>query len=150
MPDVSAELVYVYQQAVAKNDHPVSAIAQHFKISKGAAKARLYRARSRGLLSHVEARAEPVSGRIKPRFEPEEKVALNRVFKAHFEQAGGPLSVCMWCHGIHERACPAVRRVRFSDSGERVVEIEFKDSYDDEHIIWASDLEQDDEEDDTP
>jgi hypothetical protein len=146
LPDVSAELVLVYQRAVAKNEHPVSAIAQHFKISMGAAKARLYRARSRGLLPPAEAGAESANGRTKPRFEPEEKIALDRVFRAHFEQAGGPLRVCTWCHGIHERACPAVRRVRFSDSGERVVEIEFKDSYDDENIIWASDLEFDDEE----
>lgn len=157
MTDPCTDLVRVYNAAVERGEPPRRSVARHFAITIAAAAGRIYRARKRGLLApwkRAPARVlvddhEIVGTVIPPRrrmpdMEPAERAALAKVFDAHFEKVGGPLRVCEWCHGIHERNCPAVKRVRFSDSGERVVEVEFTGTFDDDHVIWPSDLEDDD------
>lgn len=155
MPDPSTDLVRIYTGALERGERPRVAVARHFAISIAAAAGRIYRARKRGLLAPwkrtrvVVDDHEIVGTVIPPRrrmpdMEPAERAVLAKVFDTHFEAAGGPLRVCDWCHGIHERNCPAVKRVRFSDSGERIVEVEYNGTFDDEHVIWPSDLEDDD------
>lgn len=159
MPDPSTDLVRVYTTALERREPPRLAVAKYFRITVTAAAGRIYRARKKGLLAPWKRRTTPavvdehtITGSVvvpprrsrMPDVQPVERAALAKVFDTHFETVGGPLKVCQWCHGIHERNCPAVKRIRFSDSGERVIEVEYNTTFDDEHVIWPSDLESDD------
>jgi hypothetical protein len=42
---------------------------------------------------------------------------------------------CKHCGGIHDRACPRVRRMRFSPAG-KILEVEFWAKWDDANVIY--------------
>lgn len=48
---------------------------------------------------------------------------------------------CKHCGGIHNRACPRVRRLAFHN-GNTIAEVEFwpEGRWSDEHIIWPEDV----------
>lgn len=66
--------------------------------------------------------------------EPEDITALLAVDrdtgKTQFE-----LRQCRHCGGVHQRACPRVKRMVFSPTGE-LLEVEFWQTWDDSAVIW--------------
>jgi hypothetical protein len=50
---------------------------------------------------------------------------------------------CKWCGGLHQRACPRIRKIIYNPSDERAVrEVEFwNDSeWDRSSVLWPEDL----------
>jgi hypothetical protein len=160
----SAELVKVYNEAVALGTPPRLSVAKYFCISIKAAASRIYRARKRGLIkpwtgggtarvvdegaligvvttgratSHPVRPAQPTQKRI-DRIDATDRAAMR---KALDEGKG-----CQHCGGLHTRACPRVRRLVYHPNG-MVAEVEFfpPDVWSDNEIIWPEDLETDDD-----
>lgn len=54
------------------------------------------------------------------------------------------ITPCPYCNGIHMRSCPRVKRILFSETGEKVREVEFwpNDQWSDEHIIFPDEIEE--------
>lgn len=48
------------------------------------------------------------------------------------------IAKCSHCGGAHLRACPRVKRMVFN--GEQLVEVEFWEVFNDEHVIWPEDV----------
>lgn len=74
-------------------------------------------------------------GSNSPQPEPEPLTAEQR---AAIRQRGQ----CLWCGGYHARACPRVRRMRWSPTRTEPVEVEYwaDGEWSDEHIWWPEDL----------
>jgi hypothetical protein len=45
---------------------------------------------------------------------------------------------CAHCGGVHMHACPRVKRMRFSDDGKRIIEVEFwpDGEWETKNIVW--------------
>lgn len=43
---------------------------------------------------------------------------------------------CSHCGGVHERACPRVRKMVFHENTGRLLHVEFADSFDDTAVVW--------------
>ncbi len=46
---------------------------------------------------------------------------------------------CSWCGGIHERACPRLRSIRFRPDGTTPTAVEFWEHWDASDVIWPED-----------
>lgn len=50
---------------------------------------------------------------------------------------------CQHCKGVHARACPRVKRIRYdTERGNAVAEVEYwpDGQWSDQHVIWPEDL----------
>ena len=43
---------------------------------------------------------------------------------------------CSHCGGVHLRACPRVKAMKFERNGADLVEVEFWETFDDTYIVW--------------
>lgn len=66
---------------------------------------------------------------------PEDVAALLAVGDPKTKQTVFELRQCRHCGGVHDRACPRVKRMVFSPSGG-LLEVEFWAKWDDGHVIY--------------
>ena len=71
-------------------------------------------------------------------------MALTRQQKAEAQQAFAENKACGDCGGLHQRACPRVKRKAFHPNGN-VIEVEYRDKFDDSAIIWPEDAYDDED-----
>ncbi len=55
------------------------------------------------------------------------------------ERAAQLAARCAWCGGVHERACPRLRSIRFRPDGSTPTAVEFWEHWDASEIIWPED-----------
>ena len=55
------------------------------------------------------------------------------------ERAAQLATRCTWCGGVHERACPRLRSIRFRPDGSTPTAVEFWEHWDASEIIWPED-----------
>jgi hypothetical protein len=65
-------------------------------------------------------------------------LALTRQEKLDAQAIFAAGKACSDCGGIHKRACPRVKRKAFHPNGN-VIEVEYRDKFDDSAIIWPED-----------
>ena len=71
-------------------------------------------------------------------------MAFTRQQKAEAQQAFAEGKACGDCGGLHQRACPRVKRKAFHPNGN-VIEVEYRDKFDDSAIIWPEDAYDDED-----
>lgn len=83
--------------------------------------------------------------RDRPRLTPLEKSAAQQIFRGEVQGK----SPCEDCGGLHQRACPRIRRQVWigqgSGAGART-EVEYWKDFDDEGVVWPEDAFADDTE----
>ena len=63
---------------------------------------------------------------------------LTKIEKTAAQQIFGEGKGCEHCGGIHQRACPRIKRKAFHPNGN-LIEVEYWPEYDETGVIWPED-----------
>lgn len=66
---------------------------------------------------------------------PDDIAALTKEADAKTKQTVFDVRQCRHCGGVHDRACPRVKRMVFSPTGG-LLEVEFWHAWDDDNVIY--------------
>ena len=79
-----------------------------------------------------------VEGGRMARIDSDDAARLLAVMRDEGEAIIGPKQ-CVYCGGMHLRACPRVKRIAYHPDGQ-IREVRFFESFSDSHVIWPEDL----------
>jgi hypothetical protein len=83
----------------------------------------------------AEERAEAAERKLSSREEQRARLAMLTEEEVTAQLSGR----CLHCGGIHERACPRVRSLRFRPDGITPLAVEFWEHWDASEVIWPED-----------
>jgi multidrug efflux pump subunit AcrA (membrane-fusion protein) len=81
------------------------------------------------------ARAEAAEAKLAERVDRRKRLALLTDDEVREQLA----SRCNWCGGVHSKACPRVRSLRFRPDGVTPTAVEFWETWDASDVIWPED-----------